>query len=220
MSSEAELRKQLVEIGRRLSERGLVGATEGNLSCRLGNQSFLCTPSGVGKGGLRPADLVVVDSGGASLRHGTPPSSEFRLHLYAYARRPDVTAVVHAHPLTATAFALAHVAIPGGLLPEGEVVLGPVALCDFGMPGTDDLPATLEPHIAECDTFLLANHGAVTFGMTIEDAFWRMETLERVATIYRDALALGGAKPLPPGALAPLHALRQELRRAHLNPLD
>lgn len=214
MSGETELRNQLVEIGCRLWQRNLVGATEGNLSCRLGNMGFLCTPSGLSKGHLKADDLVVIDAHGQPLRRGNPPSSEIRLHLHAYANRPDVMAVVHAHPLTATAFALAHRQIPSGLLPEGEVVLGPIALCPFGMPGTDALPATLDPFIEDHDTFLLANHGAVTFGLSIEDAYHRMETLERVALIYRDALALGGPVPLPDSAKAPLKALRDELRRA------
>lgn len=219
MSGEIELRNQLVEMGRRLWQRNLVGATEGNLSCRLGNLGFLCTPSGLSKGHLKADDLVVIDAAGQPLRRGQAPSSEIRLHLHAYASRPDVAAVVHAHPLTATAFALAHRPIPGGLLPEGEVVLGPIALCPFGMPGTDALPATLDPYLADHDTFLLANHGAVTFGLSIEDAYHRMETLERVATIYRDALALGRPVPLPDSAMEPLRNLREELKRPHLNPL-
>lgn len=207
-------------MGRRLWQRGLVGATEGNLSCRLGSQGFLCTPSGLSKGHLQPDDLVVIDSEGQALRRGRMPSSEIKLHLHLYAHRPDVQAVVHAHPLTATAFALAHRPIPAGLLPEGEVILGPVALCEFGMPGTHDLPATLDPFIADHDTFLLSNHGAVAVGQSLADAFWRMETLERVAIVYRDALLLGGAKALPAEALPHLHALREQLRHPLANAPD
>lgn len=216
MISEDELRHQLVDFGRRLWERNLVGATEGNLSCRLSERAILCTPSGESKGHLKPADMVLIDLDGEPIRRTQRPSSEIRIHLNAYRQRPDVHAVIHAHPLTATAFALAHRPIPEGLLPEGEVVLGPVALCPFGMPGTVELPATMDPFLIEHDTFLLSNHGAVSLGLTLSDAFCRMETLERVAIVFRDAIALGGPVPLPESALPHLRQLRQTLKK--LNP--
>jgi len=210
----------MVEIGRLLWVRGLVGATEGNISCRLGDNRFLCTPSGKSKGHLTVDDLVVIDAQGVALESGLQPSSEIKVHLNAFARRSDVQAVVHAHPLIATAFALAHRPIPGGLLPEGEVILGPIALCPFGMPGTHDLPATMNAFLPTHDTFLLSNHGAVALGASLDDAFWRMETLERVAQVYRDALALGGAVPLPDEALPPLHQLRESLKHPSKKALD
>lgn len=212
MISEDELRHQLVDFGRRLWERNLVGATEGNLSCRVSDRAVLCTPSGESKGHLKPADMVLIDLDGEPLRRTQRPSSEIRIHLNAFKRRPDVQAVIHAHPLTATAFALAHRPIPEGLLPEGEVILGPVALCSFGMPGTDELPKTMDPFLVEHDTFLLANHGAVALGNTLADAFWRMETLERVAQVVRDAFVLGGPVPLPESALPHLRQLRLDLK--------
>lgn len=210
----------MVEIGRLLWLRGLVGATEGNISCRLDDQRFLCTPSGKSKGHLTVDELVVIDAQGAPVRGELQPSSEIKVHLNAYAHRPDVRAVVHAHPLTATAFALAHRPIPGGLVPEGEVIIGPIALCPFGMPGTHDLPATMNAFLPTHDTFLLSNHGAVALGGSLDDAYWRMETLERVAQVYRDALLLGGAQPLPESALGPLHHLRESMKHPPKKALD
>lgn len=210
----------MVEIGRLLWHRGLVGATEGNISCRLDDQHFLCTPSGLSKGHLTVDDLVVIDRQGAPVRGGLQPSSEIKVHMNAYVHRPDVEAVVHAHPLTATAFALAHRPIPRGLVPEGEVIVGPIALCPFGMPGTHDLPATMTAFLPTHDTFLLSNHGAVALGLSLYDAYWRMETLERVAQVYRDALLLGGAQPLPESALGPLHQLRESMKHPDKKALD
>lgn len=214
VKSETELRVEMAEVGSLLWQRGLVGATEGNVSCRLGNHAILCTPSGKSKGHLKPDDMVVIDLDGTPLRRGTP-SSEIRLHLRFYRRRPECQAVVHAHPPVATSFALAHREVPDNLLPEAVVILGPVALCPFGMPGTDALPDSIEDFIADHDSFLLSNHGAVTIGGDLMDAYWRMETLERVALVYLHAESLGGARPLPEPAILPLQRLRGALRAAH-----
>ena len=212
MKSEAELRAEIVEVGRLLWQRGLVGATEGNISCRLGNHGLLCTPGGVSKGHLKPDDIVLIDLEGHPMRTRANPSSEIRLHLRFYKRRPDCEAVIHAHPPAATGFALAHKPIPNGLLPEAVVVLGPIAMCAFGMPGTEALPDSVEPFVMDHDTFLLANHGAATLGDSLMDAYWRMETLERVATIVAHAELLGGARALPHDALPSLNALRTSLK--------
>lgn len=211
MKSEADLRSEIVEIGKLLWQRGLVGATEGNISCRLGNHGILCTPSGVSKGHLKPDDMVLIDLEGHPMRTHALPSTEVRLHLRFYKHRADCQAVVHAHPPAATGFALAHKPIPNGLLPEAVVVLGPIALCAFGMPGTEALPDSVEPYVADHDTFLLANHGAVTLGASLMDAYWRMETLERVATVTAYSELLGGARPLPNEAIPTLTALRTTL---------
>lgn len=214
MKSEAELRLEMVEVGQRLWQRGLVGAAEGNVSCRLGNHGLLCTPSGYSKGHLKPEDLVVIDLDGQPLRRGTKPSSEIRLHLRCYRFREDCNAVVHAHPPVATAFALAHKTIPDGLLPEAVVVLGSVALCPFGMPGTEDLPDSIEPFLQNHDTLLLSNHGAAALGGDLLDALWRMETLERVAVVALHAESLGGAHPLSAAAIRDLQAMRGALTPA------
>lgn len=194
--NELALRSEMCDLGRRLWQRGLVGACEGNLSCRLDEDRLLCTPSGVSKGHLKPNDLVVVDREGRPLGKGKP-SSELDLHLTIYRHRPDCRAVVHAHPPIATGFALAHMEIPDNLLPEAAMVLGPVALVPFGMPGTPELGRAITPYLADHKTFLLAHHGAVALGSSLFDAYARMETLERIAHAVLVARLLDGPKSLP-----------------------
>jgi len=185
------LRAEMVAAGRLLWERNLVGATEGNLSCRVGDH-LLCTPSGLSKGSLAEEDLLEIDLQGNPLGpHRYKPSSEIRLHLRVYRCCPSVQSVVHAHPLTATAFATCGQTVPVEYLPEAVVVLGPVALVPFGMPGTEALPDALEPFVKSHRTFLLANHGAMTIGKTLTEAVHRMETLERVAQILLACRQIG-----------------------------
>lgn len=187
-------------------QRGLICAAEGNLSIRISPLRILATPAGVSKGHLKPADLVLVDRKGQPVEGGTP-STELKLHLRIYDRRPDCHAIVHAHPAIATGFALAGEEIPDDLMPESATVLGSVAVVPFATPGTEELPDAIEPLLEDHKTFLLSHHGAVTLGRDIQDAYDRMETLERVARIYLTARLLGGAKPMPEGAfvkMAPL----------------
>ena len=195
--SEAALRRDVVEICRRLHDRDLIGAAEGNVSVRLGADRFLVTPSGANKARLRPADLVVVDGQGATVRGSGRASTELRMHLAAYAARADAGAVVHAHPITAVAFTVAGVPPPDDLVPEAAVTLGPIAVAPFATPGTDEVPRSLAPLLARHDVFLLERHGALALGRTLGEAFDRMETLERVARVALAARLLGRCSPLP-----------------------
>lgn len=199
--TEIELRAQLCEAGRRLWQRGLVGAAEGNLSVRLSPQRILCTPSGVSKGHLKPNELVVIDNHGVPQGDGQP-SSEIKMHLRIYSCRKDCQAVVHAHPPVATGFALAGETIPDDLLPEAALVLGSVVTVPFGMPGTNEVPDALERYCEDHKTFLLANHGAVVMGNSVMDALYRMETLERVAQVILHARQVGEPQPMPETAFA------------------
>jgi L-fuculose-phosphate aldolase len=194
--TETRLRRDLVEVCRRLHDRRLIGAGEGNVSCRLGKDRLLVTPSGVGKGFLRPADLVVVDRSGKRIRGRGRPSTELLMHLAAYAARPDADAVVHAHPLTAIAFTVAGVAPPNDLLPEAVLVLGRIAVAPFATPGTDEVPRSLSPFWNGHDVILLERHGALALGRDLQQAFDRMETLERVCEVAARARALGRCEPL------------------------
>ena len=200
-TAERRARAELVEIGRRLHARDLVGAAEGNLSVRLGPDRFLVTASGVSKGHLRPDDLVVVDARGEVVLGGRRASTELRMHLAAYAARPDVAAIVHAHPITAVALTVAGAPPPSDLVPEAAVTLGPVAVAPFATPGTDEVPASLAPLLARHDVILLERHGAIALGRTLGEAFERMETLERVARIAVTARLLGRCEPLPAAAV-------------------
>jgi L-fuculose-phosphate aldolase len=198
---EKKLRAEVVEIGRRLHGRDLVGAGEGNLSVRLGEGRFLVTPSGVSKGHLAPGDLVVVDSQGAVVKGRGRASTELRMHLAAYAARPDVSAVVHAHPITAVALTVAGLPAPNDIVSEGVLTLGLVAVAPFATPGTDEIPASLAPLWDRHDVLLLERHGALTLGRTLTEAFDRMEMLERVARVALAARLAGGSAPLSPAVV-------------------
>lgn len=200
MSLEADLRSQLCQVGRRLYSKGLIAGGEGNFSCILEPGVILCTPAGVCKGDMAPKDIIKISLEAEVLEGKGKPSSEIRIHLLPYVERPDCLGVVHAHPPTATGFALAHRTIPEDLMPEAGFVLGPVALCEFGMPGTTELSDSLRPYLADHKTFLLSNHGAMTLGSCLMDACHRMESLEQVAKAILAAELLGGARPLPESA--------------------
>lgn len=203
--SEASIRALMVEMGRRLWERELIGACEGNLSVRLDSDRILCTPSGLSKGHLRVGDLVVIRPDGTPV-HGGTPSSEIKLHLRCYAKREDCVAVVHAHPPVATALTLVGETIPSGVMPEADLVLGPVPLVPYSTPGTEEVPDRLEPFLADHKTFLLSHHGAATLGRDLPDACDRMESLERVARVLWLARGLGSISPLSPADASVLEA--------------
>jgi L-fuculose-phosphate aldolase len=206
---ENEARKALCLVGRRLEDKGLIAGGEGNMCIRLDDDSLLITPSGVGKGRMEEADLIRVSQTGEPLDGGTQspkPSSERRIHLRAMEMRPDCGATIHAHPPTATAFAITGEGLPDDVLPECVASLGPVALCPFGMPGTDELPDSMSPYLLEHKTFLLANHGAFVLGRDIEDACLRMESLEQVAKTLAIARLLGPLNRLPAPQLAELRS--------------
>lgn len=193
---DLQIRALMCEIGRRLWQRGLVGATEGNLSARLSTRQILCTPTGASLGHMKPDELVVIDNQGKPV-DGGKPSSEIKLHLRILAKRPDCQAVIHAHPPTATAFALAGEDIPDNLLPESAYVLGSVATIPFAMPGTDEVPDAIEPLLEDHKTFLMSHHGAVVMGKDLADAYNRMETLERISKIILTAKQLDAPRPMP-----------------------
>ncbi|HET8723553.1 MAG TPA: class II aldolase/adducin family protein [Anaeromyxobacteraceae bacterium] len=195
--SEPRLRRDLVEVCRRLHDRHLLGAGEGNVSCRLGKDRLLVTPSGAAKGFLRPGDLVVVDLEGRVIRGRGRPSTELAMHLAAYAARPDVEAVVHAHPLTAIAFTVAGLPPPDDLLPEAVLVLGPIGSAPFATPGTAEVPRSLAPLWKNHQVVLLERHGALALGRDLFQALDRMETLERVCEVAAKARSLGRCEPLP-----------------------
>ncbi len=194
---------ELCDVGRLLVSLGLIGAAEGNLSVRVAQNLILTTPSGVSKGSLKPIDLVLVDLDGKPVHHGKP-SSEILLHTVCYQARADCQAVIHAHPPTATAFALAGETIPSHLMPEAMVVLGPVALARFAMPGTNEVPDSVQPLLNDHKTILMSHHGAVVMGKNLRDACERMETLERVARVLVTARQLGGEQPMPAAAVESL----------------
>jgi len=196
---------------RQLAARGLIAGRDGNLSVRIGPDRVLVTPSGFIKSLVTAADMVEVDSSGRALRRTSrKPTSELELHLRILRHRPDVQAVVHAHPPAATGFAVAGETIPGNLLPELIFVVGPVALVPYGMSGTPALGDQVVPYLEEHDALLLANHGAVTMGRTLDEAWIRMESLEHGARIILAARQVGEPRALSLDAIRLLVEQREK----------
>jgi L-fuculose-phosphate aldolase len=208
-TSERELREAIVEVGRMLYDRGFVAAGDGNISARLADGTLLATPTMVCKGRMTPEMIVHTDPTGAPLAGEGRPSSELAMHLAIYRLRDDVQAVVHAHPPTATGFAVAGRPLDGALLSEVVLTLGCIPLTNYGTPSTHEIVDALEPYSPAHDALLLANHGAVAYGPTMEAALSNMETLEHFAKISLIAHLLGGARELPADAVAKLVEVRE-----------
>jgi L-fuculose-phosphate aldolase len=203
---ENRIRTEIVEVGRRLYARGLIAANEGNISVRDGG-SLWVTPAGVCKGFLTPDMVVKADLQGRGLAGGRA-STEILMHVAVYASRPDVRAVVHAHPPTATGFAVAGLPLDRPLIAEAVVVIGDVPVVPYGAPSTSGLAENIGRAICGAQALLMANHGAVTVGETAWRAWERMETVEQLAKVALVTRILGQHNVLPPAAVARLEALR------------
>lgn len=189
--NEFKLKELICEIGRRVYAKGFAAANDGNISIRVGPNEFLCTPTMVSKGFLKPEDICKVDINGKQLAGTRKRSSEILLHLAVYKERADVNAVVHCHPPYATAFAVAHEPIPKCVLPEVEVFLGEVPIAVYETPGTQTFADTIIPYVKDCNTIILANHGTVTFGPDLEKAYWNSEIIDAYCKILLLARQLG-----------------------------
>lgn len=196
MASEHQSRREIVQIGRMLHERDFIAATDGNLSVRLDDRRILITPTGMSKGAMRSADLVIADMDGLRLKGRREVTSEVGMHLLIYRMRPDVRAIVHAHPRTATGFAAAGIALNQPLVCEVVIGLGQIPLAPYGTPGTPELARTLEPLVPDYDAILMANHGVVTYGQSLRCAYMKMETVEHFAQITLVTRMLGQQQPL------------------------
>lgn len=196
LNTEDQLRHDLVEFGRMLHNQGYVAATDGNLSVRIDDERLMVTPTGFSKGMMQPEDMVIVDLEGRKLSGCCNPSSEIVMHLTIYRMRPDVGAVVHAHPCTATAFASAGLALDEPLCSEIVITLGAVPLAPYATTGTTELSDSLKPFIPGHNAILMANHGVVTYGQNLRQAYLRMESVEHYARIVLAARQLGSARSL------------------------
>jgi len=181
--TEDEHRRDICLVGRWIHERGFVAATDGNISVRLDPRRVLTSPTAVSKGMMAPDDLVVTDLQGQKLSGYRNPSSELAMHLLVYNRRPDVNAVVHAHPPVATGYAAAGIPLNKALVSEVVLALGCIPVARYGTPGTPELTEALEPLVQNFDAILMANHGVVAYGSDLLSAFFRMETTEHFARI-------------------------------------
>jgi len=208
---ERDLREEIVEIGRRLYERGYIVASDGNISARMPESGrIVMTPTGVCKGFLTPEMLVIVDAEGRKLEGTLAPSSELAMHLEIYRQRPDVHAVVHAHPPCGTGFAAAGLSLDKPLVSEIVLTLGCIPLAGYGTPSTQELVAAIAPYVPHYNALLLANHGALTYGPDLETAYFRMETLEHFARITLVAKLLGQERLLPAEAVQKLFHIREQ----------
>ncbi len=210
MRTEARLREAICEVGRRLWQRNMVAAIDGNISVRLPDGTILCTPTGVSKGFMAPEDLVRLTPDGRVIGGGRP-SSEAMLHLACYCARRDVNAVVHAHPPWATAFAARGEPLPVHYLTEMAVALGEVPCTAFARPGTIEVVEAALPALATADAFLLRNHGPVAVGRDLQEAHHRMEWIEQGAQVAAIIRLLGGAEPFSPEQLDELRRIRADL---------
>ncbi len=209
MPGAVAIRREIVTVCRRLWERGLIAGPDGNVSVRVAPDRILVTPAGMSKVDVEPDDLVEVRADGSQLRGTRRASSELAVHLRIYARRPDVGAIVHAHPPVATGFAVAGEGFASSVLPEVILQVGWVPLVPYDTPGTEALAQRFDPFIASHDAFLMANHGAVTAGPSLTIAHQRMESLEHTARILLTSRLLGRVNELSADQIAALVAARE-----------
>lgn len=188
-----DTKKMLCRVGKEMKRAGLLAGCDGNISFRRDDGTIVITPSGVSKGHVKPDDLLILDRDGNVLKGQGKPSSETSMHILIYKVRPDVQAIVHAHPVTATAVTVAGLTFPSEIVTEGALVLGAsVPTVPYAAPGSLELAALTAEYAQKANVLLLERHGAVAVGADLKEAWNRMETLEAVAKIYQAALSFVG----------------------------
>ena len=208
MQIEEQVRADIVEVGRRLHAREFIAANDGNISVRLDETRLLTTPTGVSKGFMTPDMLVMTDLQGVKLAGTRSPSTELLMHLAVYELRPEIKAVVHAHPPTATGFAVAGIPLDRAVLAEVVTTLGSIPIAEYGTPSTPELADAVRQFIGAHDGLLLANHGALTVADELLAAYYKMETLEHFARISLVARLLGRERLLSREEVVRLQDLR------------
>jgi L-fuculose-phosphate aldolase len=206
--AEEQIRADIVEVGRRMYARGYVASNDGNISVRLDDNRLITTPKSVSKGFMTPDMMVVTDFTGRKVSGERDPSSELPMHLEIYRSRPDISAVVHAHPPLATGFAVAGIPLTRAVLAEVVTTLGSIPIAEYGTPSTQELPDAVRKYIKAHDGLLLANHGAVTCGTDVMSAYYKMETIEHFARISLVARMLGREHLLSRDEVERLQGLR------------
>src|SRR3954469_7991076 len=206
--SEFKLKEEMCEIGRRIWHKGYCAGNEGNHSVRIGENRFLCTPTGISKGFLKPDDICTVDIEGKQLAGKRKRTSEMLMHLAIYKARPDVKAVVHSHPPRATAFAIAGGELPTCIHPEAEVFLGQVRTAKYVTPGDTRLGESILPYVKDANTIVLQNHGVVCFDTDLEQCYYKLEIVDAYARILILAKQVGSIRPLDGGEMKELLDLK------------
>jgi len=210
--SEEEARQAIVRAGKRMYDHGYVVTNDGNISVRISSTEIIVTPTGVSKGFMTPEMMVKMNLDGDVLEaKGTKPSSEVKMHLRVYAEDDSVMAVVHAHPIYATSYAIAGIPLDEPILSEAMLQIGAVPIAKYAKPGTYDVPDGIAPFVKGYGAVLLSNHGALTWGTTLVEAFSRMEVLENYAHISFVVGLLGGGRGLDVEQVAGLAGIRKEM---------
>ena len=222
MATEDEIKKQIGEIGKRIYNRGMVASNDGNISVKLNDNEFLCTPTGVSKGFMTPEYICKVDAKGNVLQayEGFKPSSEIKMHMRVYQERPDVNSVVHAHPVYATSFAIAGIPLTEPIMPEAVIALGCVPIAEYGTPSTEEIPDAVSKYLPYYDAVLLENHGALAFSDSLLNAYHKMESVEFYAQLLYQAKMLGGPKPLSEEQVQRLYEIRRKFGMKGKHPAD
>jgi len=206
--TDAQAKADILAAGKKIYQRGLVAANDGNLSVRVGENALWVTPTGVSKGSMTEDMLVKLDLDGNVLMGTRKPSSEVKMHLRIYRENPDVRAVVHAHPPAATAFACAGIPLDRPVLQEAVVQLGTVPVAPFALPGSQGVAESVAPYCRDYRGLLLEYHGAVTWGETMQQAHYRLECMEQMAQVTLHLRTLGCDRVMPPELVADLEGLR------------
>ena len=208
--SEFKLKEQMCDVGRRIWLKGFCAGNEGNHSYRIAPDRFLCTPTGISKGNLKPDDLCVVDGEGKQISGKRKRTSEILMHLAIYKARPDVKCVIHSHPPHATAFAVAGVELPTCIHPEAEVFLGAVKTAKYVTPGDTRLGESILPYVKDSNTILLQSHGVVCFHPDMEQAYYQLEIVDAYARILLLAKQVGSIRPLGADEMKELLELKEK----------
>jgi L-fuculose-phosphate aldolase len=203
------LKNDLINFSRLCGTNGIVKAYDGNLSVRTKKNYILSTASGTHKKKTKESDIVKCDLKGKKISGKRKLSTELKLHLYIYSRRKDINAVIHTHPVYISSFAAAGKKLPGNILPEIYIEFGEIPLAPYATPSTDELSASIEPFVMKHKAVILANHGMVAFGKTLEEAYMITEKIEQYAKIYLHAKLLGAVKSITPTQLKKLDELKQ-----------
>ena len=211
MRLEYQVKQDIVEVGRRIYNLGFVASNDGNITVRINDNEVLTTPTGVSKGFMTPDMIIKVNMKGEVISGKLKPSSELKMHLDVYNNRPDVRSVVHAHPPTATGFAVAGIPLDRFVLPEIIISLGSIPIARYGTPSTDEIPLAVREYLQDHDAFLLANHGALTVGTDAFNAFYKMESMELFAKISFTARTLGRERELDSQQVTKLMEVREKL---------
>ena len=212
MHDDLQIRQRICDVGRRMYDKGFVAANDGNISYRFGHGRYLCTPAGISKGFMKPDDLVVIDDAGNQLSGELRRPSEILLHLAVYRQVPHINAVAHCHAPYATAFAASGVSIPMAILPEMDVLLGPVPTVAYDNPGSESLATGIVKHLQRgTNTILLANHGPIGFDQDIDQAFYHIEKLDMYCQILLLIRQIGSVQMIPEDKLRGLLVLKQQL---------